>query len=501
MGSSDYRCAPRLAGLRALLVLVVLSAGPAIPEFASADKARRSELIEPDQPVTGTVSAPPGNPRYVDYRILIPDDAFLISVELSDAPADLDLFLLQPDGTVLAASERTVFNETLRVGRMDSPSLPSGYLQVRVAYQYARAPLHEGRGLQEIPYTLTARLVRLAPTARLTPGRHVAGVLEPDGGMAQLYEIRVPPGTDVLRLDITDTRGDLDLFVNRASVPVDPATAEYSAQSIRSTETLIIDGDSSPPLGEGRYMVLVVDQVSSAFPTPYSLHVHDDASAPPRIRRDTTVPDAGDGLPGAMHATVEVLVGGGGGSGVVVGPRGHVLTNRHVVLADSGVIPEMVTIGFTTDPGRPTAEAFQARVLDTDAERDLALLRIVSGRYGEPLDPSVRFPYLEFRDAPTPRIGDELRFIGYPTIGGTGSRPTITMTSGMVSGFQEVPFGRLIKTDGIVNEGSSGGAAVDRSYHLIGFPTEVVGLDSTQIAYIYPVALIPGRWKAIIHGE
>ncbi len=77
----------------------------------------------------------------------------------------------------------------------------------------------------------------------------------------------------------------------------------------------------------------------------------------------------------------------------------------------------------------------------------------------------------------------------------------MTYTRGVVAGFQTVPFGRIIKTDAVINEGSSGGAALDDQMRLVGLTTEVVGFDTSQLGYIYPVMSIPESWLQTISGN
>jgi S1-C subfamily serine protease len=138
---------------------------------------------------------------------------------------------------------------------------------------------------------------------------------------------------------------------------------------------------------------------------------------------------------------------------------------------------------------------FQARVVEYSAERDLALLRITASRYGAELPADFTFPSLQ-RRSERPDIGEPLRLVGYPGIGGTGSRASITYTTGVVAGFQLTDYGYTIKTDGEINSGSSGGAALDEAYRLIGIPTSILGEDAGQLGYIVPVSAIPDSWLA-----
>ena len=154
-------------------------------------------------------------------------------------------------------------------------------------------------------------------------------------------------------------------------------------------------------------------------------------------------------------------------------------------------------IGVSVDHTRPPAERFRAEVIAHAQDRDLALLRITSGRYGEALPAGYRFPAVPMRISAL-SITEDLQFIGYPWIGGTGSRASITYTRGTVAGFQKTGFGLLVKSDGEINAGNSGGAALDGEFRLIGLPTSVVGANAGQLAYVVPITAIPEAWHGII---
>jgi hypothetical protein len=72
--------------------------------------------------------------------------------------------------------------------------------------------------------------------------------------MAALYEIDVPTGTLALRLDISGTDGDIDLFLSRDRMPVSPWDADYFAQTLRSTESLIVDRENVPSPSSGNLL-------------------------------------------------------------------------------------------------------------------------------------------------------------------------------------------------------------------------------------------------------
>lgn len=450
------------------------------------------------EPLAERISVVGELPVYQGYDLVVTDEIFAIGITISGAPADLDLLLYDDANELIAYSEYPLYNEELMISRISDYPLESGRYRLEVAYQYSRPPRPEGVALTEIPFTLTVDAVRPATETRLRPGRNRQGRLVPEEGMIRIYRIDVPSGTQVLRIDLSESDADLDLFLRKDYPAVDPFLAEYWSQSVRSTEVLIVDESSAPPLTGGTYYATVIDQISNHYPADFRISVHSGRDAPEHLLRETTPPVAVTPLDRPLRATVEILSRYGGGSGVIVDPRGYILTNYHVVLSDSGEPADNLTVGISSDYGRPPEERYLAEVVDTAEDRDLALLRITSGRYGEALPQNPRFVYLEPRFDDIPEIGESLRFIGYPSIGGTGSRASITYTRGTVAGYQDVPFGRLIKTDAEINEGSSGGAALDEAFRLVGMPTEVVGLDAGQLAYIYPVTAIPEEWRRLL---
>ncbi|MFW5694333.1 MAG: trypsin-like peptidase domain-containing protein [Alkalispirochaeta sp.] len=454
-----------------------------------------------NEPVDGAVPLVDTDDRAVTFRLKLPEDVFALTVSIENAPADLDLAMYTTSGELVTYSERPDYNESLTLRRNGDPGLEGGYFDFEVVYQLPERPVVDGEELTEIPFQITFSVVQPTVRRELSTSASVGAVLQPEEAMAHVYRIRVPTGTPALRLDVSDTTGDLDLLLSRDRIPLDAGSADHRSQSFRSSESLTIDRDSTPRLRPGVYYVLVLDQVSDTFASPYTLTVSDTQDPPEALQTPIIYPIAEDGLHRAVVATVEVLTDYGGGSGVLVSPEGHILTNRHVVVNHADAPAEDITIGFSHDLGAPAEELFQARVIDDAVDRDLALLQIVSGRYGQELPTPRAFPAVPIRRDSSVSMGDTLHFVGYPWIGSTGSRSTVTYTRGVVAGFQTVPFGRIIKTDAVINEGSSGGAALDAELRLVGLTTEVVGFDTSQLGYIYPVHSIPRNWLRIIGAD
>jgi hypothetical protein len=110
----------------------------------------------------------------------------------------------------------------------------------------------------------------------------------------------------------------------------------------------------------------------------------------------------------------------------------------------------------------------------TMTQLDLAVLMPTFTLDGTPIQPGdVSMRPLPMGEAGAVGVGDELRNIGYPGIGGE----LITITGGSVSGFAADPSAPglgtagWIKTDATIAGGNSGGTTINEQGLLIGVPT------------------------------
>ncbi len=139
------------------------------------------------------------------------------------------------------------------------------------------------------------------------------------------------------------------------------------------------------------------------------------------------------------------------GSGVIVSPRGYILTNQHVVEAADEIEVALLD-----------GKKLKARVVGSDPETDLAVLQVNNGS----------LPSIAFGDADSLRVGDVVLAIGNPF--GVGQ----TVTMGIVSALGRNQLGintfeNFIQTDAAINPGNSGGALIDTAGNLIGINTAI----------------------------
>ena len=166
-------------------------------------------------------------------------------------------------------------------------------------------------------------------------------------------------------------------------------------------------------------------------------------------------------------------VSGWKGSGTIISPDGLILTNAHVVLSDRFYQVKKLIVSLTVAEDAPPVPSYYASIVQADEPLDIAVIKPYQDLQGNILNYQLLdLPFVPLGDSDTLKLGDEIKILGYPGIGGE----TITLTTGEVSGFTaEEPYGNraFIKTSGTIAGGNSGGLAVNAQGELIGVPSQV----------------------------
>jgi serine protease Do len=176
------------------------------------------------------------------------------------------------------------------------------------------------------------------------------------------------------------------------------------------------------------------------------------------------------------------------GSGVIVSSDGTILTNNHVV---DGATDIKV---FLSDK-----REFQAKLIGTDANTDIAVLKIDASN----------LPTLPLGDSNQLQVGDLIFAIGDPF--GVGE----TATMGIVSatgrgGFGIERYENFIQTDAAINPGNSGGAMIDIHGNLVGINTAILshggGMSgeggNEGVGFAIPVSMAkPVMDQILTHGK
>lgn len=162
--------------------------------------------------------------------------------------------------------------------------------------------------------------------------------------------------------------------------------------------------------------------------------------------------------------------GGSTGSGVIISPDGLIVTNNHV-------IEDSEELEVTLNDKRK----FKAKVLGTDDNTDLALLKIDAGD----------LQFLPFGNSDSVRVGEWVLAVGNPF------NLESTVTAGIVSAKGrsidilegEYKIESFIQTDAAVNPGNSGGALVNTIGELVGINTAIITRSGRYEGYSFAIPI------------
>lgn len=177
----------------------------------------------------------------------------------------------------------------------------------------------------------------------------------------------------------------------------------------------------------------------------------------PRMGPNPKHPPSNGGNKGLRAETAQ-------GAGFFISPDGYGITSSHVMERSSRA-------EITTDDGA----TYTARLVGADGQSDLALLK-VEGR--------ADFPYVRLADR-QPRIGDWVLAIGSP-FGLSG-----TVTAGIVSArgrdIGSSSYDDFVQIDAPVNQGNSGGPALDIDGDVIGVNTAIYSPTGGSVGIAFAV--------------
>ena len=157
------------------------------------------------------------------------------------------------------------------------------------------------------------------------------------------------------------------------------------------------------------------------------------------------------------------------GSGVIVDPKGYILTNAHVVENAAEI-----EVRLSDD------RKFAATLVGRDPKTDLAVVKIDPG--------SSALPVAEFGDSDKLRIGQWAIAIGNPF----GLDRTVTV--GIISATGRTKVGvatyeAFIQTDASINPGNSGGPLLNLEGRVVGINTAIVS-SGQGIGFAIPINMV-----------
>jgi serine protease Do len=169
------------------------------------------------------------------------------------------------------------------------------------------------------------------------------------------------------------------------------------------------------------------------------------------------------------------------GSGFIVDSKGYILTNNHVVDGASRV--KVKLMDDTTE--------YTAKVIGSDPELDLAVLKIDAGR---PLQA------VKIGNSDSVQVGDWAVAIGSPF----GLQATVTAgiisAKGRALGDRDHQLQRFLQTDAAINPGNSGGPLLDIRGEAIGVNTMIATNTGAfqGVGFALPINLAVNSYNQII---
>ncbi|MFJ4778558.1 trypsin-like peptidase domain-containing protein [Streptomyces sp. NPDC088762] len=212
--------------------------------------------------------------------------------------------------------------------------------------------------------------------------------------------------------------------------------------------------------GIGGYLgVLAERQSSTRLELPQAAVAADKGRAP-----ESVAGIAATALPGVVTLHVRGEKSSGTGTGFVLDPQGHILTNNHVV-ADA----KEIAVTFST------GESVTAELVGRDSGYDLAVVKVSGVRGLRPLS---------LGNSENVKVGDPVVAIGAPfDLSNTVTAGIISATGRPVTAGgdkgdgSDISYVDALQTDAPINPGNSGGPLLDAQAHVVGINSAIRGAD------------------------
>ena len=158
------------------------------------------------------------------------------------------------------------------------------------------------------------------------------------------------------------------------------------------------------------------------------------------------------------------------GSGVIISPDGHIVTNYHVIEGADKV-------EVTLDDNR----RYTAQVIGQDPDTDIALLKIKETGLAS----------LTFGNSDQLQVGEWVLAVGNPfELNSTVTKGIVSAkarTINMTQGRSKMRIEAFIQTDAAVNPGNSGGALVNLHGELVGINTAILAPTGSFTGYSFAI--------------
>jgi Do/DeqQ family serine protease len=265
--------------------------------------------------------------------------------------------------------------------------------------------------------------------------------------------------------------GALIVTAVRPDAPAQPAEVIATAQEPRPVAEAVRIGDADPPPPEAVPELMSLNRLFKTVAsrvTPTVVFV--EVEMPADRRGGRASPDFDEWHPFMQPRRFRRSAG----SGVIISPRGYVVTNAHVV---DGAARIRVLLNDKRE--------FEAEIIGVDPTTDLAVIQLLDAD---------ELPVVAVGDSDAVEVGEWVLAVGNPF------RLTSTVTAGIVSALgrqvdiieDDFRIEDFIQTDAAINPGNSGGALVNMRGELVGVATAIATESGSYEGYGFavPVTLV-----------
>jgi len=154
------------------------------------------------------------------------------------------------------------------------------------------------------------------------------------------------------------------------------------------------------------------------------------------------------------------------GSGVVLDPKGIIVTNEHLISKAINIRVKFIN-----------GKEYEAYVLGSDPELDIALLKV---------NDKTELPFLKITKPKSIKVGEKVIVIGNPYELSSSVSVGVVSALGRNLKINNKIYANLIQTDAAINPGNSGGALLDAEGNTLGIVTAIYG-EGKGIGFAIPI--------------
>ena len=163
------------------------------------------------------------------------------------------------------------------------------------------------------------------------------------------------------------------------------------------------------------------------------------------------------------------------GSGVILDPRGYILTNYHVVANTTNL--RVTLFG--------EQQKYPAELVAVGSQRDLAVLKI---------DPGFLLPTATLGNSDMLEVGEQVLAIGCPfNLEQSVSHGVVSDTKRTVT-IEGRTYANLIQTDAAINSGNSGGALINTNGEVVGINVAIYAPNRAHCGVGFAIPINQARW-------